>query len=131
MKTLFSTIFLIWKKTIYSFIAPLYNCITLTVQGKCTKCTRLPFVIYYNRLWVIFLFFLSLMNCTHMSCILFNSCMEIPILSPIMIYGEKNFDLNSTTIFSTKPFEIWLNTPTWTHNLEGIWNLCYYTRVLH
>ena len=30
----------IWEKIIYSFIAPLYNCITLTVQGKYTKCTK-------------------------------------------------------------------------------------------
>ena len=84
--------FFIWKKIIYSFIALLYNCITLIIQEKCIKCTkntRLPFVKYYNRLWVILLFFLSLTNCTHMSCTLFNSCMEIPILSPIMICGKK------------------------------------------
>ena len=76
------------KKIIYSFIAPLYNYITLTVQGKCTKCTRLPFVKYYNQLWVISFFFLSLMNCTYMSCTLFNSRLEIPIFSPIIILGE-------------------------------------------
>ena len=40
---------------------------------------------------------------------------------------EKKFDIKSSTIFSTKPLEIWLNTPTWTwtHNLWGIWNLCH------
>ena len=32
--------FLYEKKIIYSFIVPLYNCITLIVQGKCTKCTK-------------------------------------------------------------------------------------------
>ena len=116
---------------IYSFIVSLYNCITLIVQEKCTKCTRLPFVKVYNWLWVIPLFFLSLMDCTHMSCTLFNSHMEIPILSTIMIYGEKNFDLKSSTIFSTKPLEIWLSAPTLTHNLGCIWNLCHCTRVLH
>ena len=24
----------------FTFIAPLYNCIILTVKGKCTKCTK-------------------------------------------------------------------------------------------
>ena len=33
-------LFFYMKKIIYSFIAPLYNCITLTIQGKCTKCTK-------------------------------------------------------------------------------------------
>ena len=28
------------KKIIYSFIVPLYNCIILTVQGECTKYTK-------------------------------------------------------------------------------------------
>ena len=32
--------FLYEKKIIYSFITPLYNCITLTIQGKCTKCIK-------------------------------------------------------------------------------------------
>ena len=48
MKTIFKNenwkpclvLFFIWKKNIYSFIAPLYNCITLTVQGKYTKCIK-------------------------------------------------------------------------------------------
>ena len=48
MKTIFKNenwkplvlFFYIWKKIIYSFIAPLYNCITLTIQEKCTKCTN-------------------------------------------------------------------------------------------
>ena len=32
--------FLYEKKIIYSFITPVYNYITLTVQEKCTKCTK-------------------------------------------------------------------------------------------
>ena len=60
--------------------------ITLTVQGKCIKCTR----VYKtpNKF------------CT--------------------IFKQLEFDIKSSTIFSTKPLEIWLNTPTWTHNLEGV-----------
>ena len=134
MKTLFSTFFLYEKKIIYSFIVPLYNCFTLIVQGKCTKCTK----VYKTTLCEILqsimnhsFIFLSLTNCTHMLCTLFNSHMKIPILFPIMIYGEIFFDLKSSTIFSTKPLEIWLNTPTWIHNLKGIWNLCHCTRLLH
>ena len=84
---------------IYSFIAQLYNCITLTIHRKCTKCTRLLFVKDYNRLWVIPLFFLSLMNFTYMSCTLFNSHMEIPIFSPIMIFGEKNLTVSHPPSF--------------------------------
>ena len=83
--------FLYEKKNIYSFIAPLYNCINvLSVQRR----TRLPFVKYYNKLWVIPLFFLSLTNSAYMSCTLFNSHMKIPILSPIIIFGEKNLTLS-------------------------------------
>ena len=119
--------FLYEKKNIYSFIASLYNCITLSVQ----RLTRLSFMKDYNRLWVIPLFFLSLTNCAYMSCTLFNFCTEIPILSSIMIFGGKKIDLKSSTIFSIKPLEIWLNTSTWTHNLWRIWNLCHCTRVLH
>ena len=40
----------IWEKIIYSFIVPLYNCITLTVQGKCTKCTKAYKAIIYKIL---------------------------------------------------------------------------------
>ena len=136
MKTLFNTIFLIWKKIIYSFIAPhtivlhqLHKENVLSVQRQ----TRLTFVKNYNRLWVIPLFFLSLMNCAYMSCTLFNSRMEIPILSPIIIFGEIFFYIMSSTIFSIKPVEIWLNnlTWTWTHNLGGIWNSCHCTSVLY
>ena len=39
-KPCFVLFFLYEKKNIYSFIAPLYNCITLTIQEKCTKCTN-------------------------------------------------------------------------------------------
>ena len=70
----------------------LYKGITLIVQGKCTKCTK----VYKTTLCEILqsimnhsFIFLSLTNCTHMLCTLFNSHMKIPILSPIMIYGEK------------------------------------------
>ena len=117
------------KNIIYSFIASLYKENVLSVQRR----TRLPFVKDYNRLWVIPLFFLSLTNCAYMSCTLFYSCMKIPILSPIIIFGEIFFDIKSSTIFSTKPLEIWLNTPTWTwtHKLGEIWNLCHCIRVLH
>ena len=48
MKTIFKNenwkpyliLLFIWEKIIYSFIAPLYNCITLTVQEKCIKYTK-------------------------------------------------------------------------------------------
>ena len=142
MKTIFKNenwkpclvLFFIWKKIIYLFIASLYNCITLTVQRKCTKCTK----VYKTTLCEILqsimnhsFIFLSLTNCTHMLCTLFNSHMKIPILFPIMIYGEIFFDLKSSTIFSTKPLELWLNTLMWTHNLEEIWNLRHCTRKMY
>ena len=38
------------KKIIYSFIVPLYNCITVTVQRKCTKYTKVYKAIFCERL---------------------------------------------------------------------------------
>ena len=42
--------FLYEKKIIYSFITPLYNCITLTIQEKCIKYTKAYKAIIYKIL---------------------------------------------------------------------------------
>ena len=58
---------------------------------------------------------------THELCIyVIHFIMKISILYPIMIFEENFFDHKSSTIFLIKPLEIWLNTPTWTHNLREI-----------
>ena len=66
----------------------LYKCITLSVQ----RYTKLPFVKDFNQTTP--LFSLSPKDCTPMSCTLFKSHMKIPILSSIMIFGEKNLTLS-------------------------------------
>ena len=67
---------------------PLYKGITLSVQ----RYTKLPFVKDFNETTP--LFSLSPKDCTPMSCTLVNSHMKIPILSSIMIFGEKNLTLS-------------------------------------
>ena len=100
---------------------PLYKGITLSIQGKYTKCTKLPFVKDFNQTTP--LFSLSLKDYKLMSCTLFNSHMEIPMLSPIMMFGGKNFDPKEFTIFSTKPLKTWLTHPH-RHITEERYGVC-------
>ena len=115
--------FFYMKKIIYSFIASLYNCITLTVQGKCTKCTK----VYNTTLCEIlqsimshyFIFLITHKLYTYVMHFISFPHGNFNIFPNNNIWG-KFFDLKSSTIFSTKPLEIWLNILTWTYNLEEI-----------
>ena len=90
----------------------LYKGITLTVQWKCTKCTRVYKATFCQR-------FQSIMNhsillsllptyCTLVLYTLFNSYIKISVLSLVMMFREKKIDPESSNIFSTKQLETWL-----------------------
>ena len=87
----------------------LYKDITLTVQGKYTKYTRVYKVTLCERFQSIlnhfFLFSLSLMNCILVLYTLFNSHMKISKLSLLMMFREKNLTLSRSTCFQPNHYK--------------------------
>ena len=115
MKTIFKN--KNWKPCLTLFFLYENKKINLFIHLLC-HCTIVLHSLYKGNvlsvqgyhLWKIIIDYESFLYFSYHSRIMHicHALMEIPILSPIIIFGENFFDLKSSTIFSTKPLEIWL-----------------------